>query len=99
MQYAENCGMLAEHEAALRGNRRIVRSLVALNADVNAQNQNGGCAVSACGESAVSAVGRVRRRPPCRYTPLHWAAGYGHSASVVELLLRGADGAVQNFHG
>ncbi len=29
-------------------------------------------------------------------TPLHWAAQQGQSASVAELLLRGADGAVQN---
>jgi len=30
-------------------------------------------------------------------TPLH--CGKGHSASVAELLLRGADGAVQNNYG
>ena len=40
-----------------------------------------------------------RRRRPCRGTPLHWAAGYGRSSSVAELLLRGADGAVQNIGG
>ena len=49
-------------------------------------------------------IGRVRRpssrrRRPCRNTPLHWAACNGHSASVAELLLRGADGAVQNILG
>jgi hypothetical protein len=37
-----------------------------------------------------------RRRRPCRGTPLHWAADNGDSASVAELLLRGADGAVQD---
>ena len=47
-------GMTALHWAAEFGNRRIVRSLAAFNADVNAQNHNG-CAVCACGESAVSA--------------------------------------------
>ena len=40
-----------------------------------------------------------RRRRPCRCTPLHIAACNGHSSSVAELLLRGADGAVQNIHG
>ena len=40
-----------------------------------------------------------RRRRPYRHTPLHCAARYGHSASVAELLLRGADGAVQHNFG
>jgi ankyrin repeat protein len=44
-------GSTALHWAAYDGNRRIVRLLVAFNADVNAQEDNG-CAVSACGESA-----------------------------------------------
>ena len=44
-------GVTALHLAAARGNRRIVRSLVAFGADVNAQNRFG-CAVPACGESA-----------------------------------------------
>ena len=39
-----------------------------------------------------------RRRLPCRYTPLHYAAGNGKSDIIAELLLRGADGAVQNRH-
>ena len=37
-----------------------------------------------------------RRRLPCRRTPLHFAAIYGKTDNVTELLLRGADGAVQN---
>jgi hypothetical protein len=36
-----------------------------------------------------------RRRLPCRRTPLYLAAVNGHSESVAELLLHGADGAVQ----
>jgi ankyrin repeat protein len=40
-----------------------------------------------------------RRRLPRRVTPLHYAAGNGASDVVAELLLRGADGAVQNMHG
>jgi hypothetical protein len=41
-----------------------------------------------------------RRRLPCRVTPLHLAAGLGYPDTVGELLLRGADGAVQdNIHG
>ena len=39
-------GSTALHWAAYDGNRRIVRLLVAFNADVNAQEDNG-CAVSA----------------------------------------------------
>ena len=60
-------GMTALHWAARRGNRRIVRSLAASGAVVNAQNRNG-CAVCACGESAecagrvAAAVGRAGRR-------------------------------------
>ena len=41
----------------------------------------------------------LRRRRPCRHTPLHIAASNGRSASVAELLLRGADVAVQNNFG
>jgi hypothetical protein len=84
-------GRTALHHAARRGNRRIVRSLVASGADVNSQNDFG-CAVCACGESAECA-GRVAA---CRQTPLHSAAAYGHSNNIAELLLRGADGAVQD---
>ena len=89
-------GMTALHWAAFRGNRRMIRLLVDANADVHAQNING-CAVCARGESAVEcAAPSRRRRRPCRYTPLHYAALHGHANNVAELLLRGADGAVQN---
>ncbi len=44
-------GHTALHEAAVYGNRRIVRLLVASGADVNAEDDDG-CAVSACGRSA-----------------------------------------------
>jgi ankyrin repeat protein len=90
-------GATALHSAANYGNRRIVRSLVDADADVNAKTRYG-CAVCACGESAVECAGRVPAAVclPCRFTPLHWAAINGHSASVAELLLRGADGAVRN---
>jgi hypothetical protein len=50
-------GSTALHYAAEYGNRRIVRSLVDANADVNGQDHFG-CAVCACGESAECA-GRV----------------------------------------
>ncbi len=94
-------GLTALHEAAFYGNRRIVRLLVDANADVNALTDRYGCAVCARGESAECAGPSPRRRRPCRATPLHWAASKGHDASVAELLLRGADGAVQNnfFNG
>jgi ankyrin repeat protein len=89
-------GFTALHHAAIHGNRRMIRSLVDADADVNAQDRNG-CAVCARGESADEcAVPSSRRRLPCRGTPLHKAAHKGHSPSVAELLLRGADGAVQN---
>ena len=92
-------GNTALHWAAMYGNRRIVRSLVDANADVNAKNRFG-CAVCARGESAVECAGRVRAaRRPCRDTPLHLAACNGDSSSVAELLLRGADGAVQDNLG
>ena len=87
-------GMTVLHLAAHYGNRRIVRSLVAFGAVVNAQDDYG-CAVCACGESAECAGPSPRRRRPCRRTPLHYAAIQGRSASVAELLLRGADGAVR----
>ncbi len=89
-------GWTALHWAAERGNRRMIRSLVEANADVNAKNDFE-CAVCARGESAVEcAAPSHRRRLPCRATPLHYAASNGHSSSVAELLLRGADGAVQD---
>ncbi len=92
-------GSTALHWAAYYGNRRMIRSLVDANADVYARN-GVGCAVCACGESAVEcAAPSPRRRRPCRQTPLHWAALNGHSPSVAELLLRGADGAVQDENG
>jgi hypothetical protein len=40
-----------------------------------------------------------RRRLPCRITPLINAACNGHSDVIAELLLRGADGAVETFGG
>ncbi len=89
-------GNTALHIAAYDVNRRMIRSLVDADADVNAQDDIYGCAVSARGESAVECACRVpRRRRPCRYTPLHHAAMNGHSNNIAELLLRGADGAVQ----
>ncbi len=93
-------GWTALHWAAMIGNRRILRSLVDADADVNAQDDNRGCAVCARGESAGEcAAPSPRRRRPCRWTPLHWAAYHGQSASVAELLLCGADGAVQDNDG
>ncbi len=89
----------ALHWAAFNGNRRMIRLLVDADADLNGQNGSG-CAVCARGESAVECAGRApAARRPCRNTPLHLAAFNGHSSSVAELLLRGADGAVQNDFG
>ena len=48
----------ALHWAAIYGNRRIIRSLVDADADVNAQTDYG-CAVCARGESADECAGRV----------------------------------------
>jgi hypothetical protein len=91
-------GFTALHYAAKYGNRRIVRSLVASGANVNARNRYG-CAVSACGDRPWVRRPSPRRRLPCRATPLHLAADGGHSNAFAELLLCGADGAVQNRHG
>ena len=92
-------GNTALHSAAIIGNRRMIRSLVDADADVNAQDDYR-CAICACGESADECAGRAPPAClPCRKTPLHCAASYGNSSSVAELLLRGADGAVQNCHG
>jgi hypothetical protein len=64
-------GWTALHWAALFGNRRIVRLLVDADADVNAQDHIG-CAVCACGESAIECAGRapaaVGRAGPRRCT-------------------------------
>ncbi len=90
-------GNTALHWAVFHGNRRMIRSLVDADADVNAQNR-WRCAVCARGESAVECACRVpAARRPCRSTPLHCAAD--NSACVAELLLRGADGAVQDIDG
>ena len=83
-------GYTALHWAAVCGNRRIVRSLVDANAAVNAQNCYG-CAFSV---SASAGAAAEPRRLPCRLTPLHYAAYNGESDTIVELLLRGANGAV-----
>jgi ankyrin repeat protein len=40
-----------------------------------------------------------RRRLPCRRTPLHWAAINGHFNAIAELLMCGADGAIQSDNG
>ncbi len=95
---AHRFGNTALHYAASNGNRRIVRLLVDANADVNALT-DGGCAVCARGESAECAGPSPRRRRTCRGTPLHFGASNCHSSSVAELLLRGADGAVQDRDG
>ena len=92
-------GNTALHSAAYYGNRRMIGLLVDADAKVNARNDIG-CAVCARGESAVECTAPSRRRRlPCRHTPLHKAAFKGDSSSVAELLLRGADGAVQNIDG
>ena len=53
-----------------------------------------------CGESAVSVPAESPPRLPCRWTPLHFAAANGRSDAIAELLMRGADGAVQdNLNG
>jgi ankyrin repeat protein len=87
-------GFTALHWAARFGNRRIVRLLIASDADVNAQSL-GGCAVSASANRR-SAAAESPPRLPCRRTPLHCAVYNGASDAIAELLLRGADGAVQN---
>ncbi len=51
-------GRTALHYAAIIGNRRMIRSLVDADADVDAQTRYG-CAVCARGESAVECAGRV----------------------------------------
>jgi ankyrin repeat protein len=91
-------GWTALHWAAAKGNRRIVRSLVAFGADVNGQNC-AGCAFSAGGESAWVRRPSPRRHLPCRNTPLHKAAQNGRPDTIAELLLRGADWAVQDNDG
>jgi hypothetical protein len=50
---------------------------------------------------SASAVAAAEPPPrlPCRDTPLHWAARNGKIEAIAELLLRGADGAVQNSAG
>ena len=52
-----------------------------------------------CGESAVSVPAESPPRLPCRWTPLHWAADRGKTDVIAELLLCGADGAVQSDNG
>ncbi len=49
-------GDTALHWAAAFGNRRIIGLLVDADADVNAQTDYG-CAVCACGESAIECAG------------------------------------------
>lgn len=39
------------------------------------------------------------RRLPCRYAALHYAVCGGHTGVIEELLLSGADEAVQNGYG
>ena len=53
-----SAGDTALHWAACYGNRRMIRSLVDADADVNAQDCYE-CAVCACGESADECAGRV----------------------------------------
>jgi hypothetical protein len=62
-------GSTALHWAAIYGNRRIVRSLAASGADVNAQDGDG-CAVSACGDRRSAAA----EPPPPSAVQAHAAA-------------------------
>jgi ankyrin repeat protein len=89
-------GETALHWVAAYGNRRLVRLLIASNADVNAQDCDG-CTVSAA--ASADCGGRVPARLPCRHTPLNYAAGSGRADNIAELLMRGADGAVQTNDG
>ncbi len=87
-------GCTALHLAALFGNCRIVRLLIASKAAVDAPNDG----------YAVPLLPRRIWRPslrhlPCRATPLHWAARFGHTGAIAELLMRGAAVAVQDCNG
>ena len=88
-------GSTALHWAAAYGSRRIVRLLIAANADMNAQNRLGCEGLSA---SASASGAAASNRLPCRSTPLHDAAYNGASDAIAELLARGA-GAVQDHFG
>ena len=90
-------GRTALHLAAYHGNRRIVGLLIASKAAVDARD-SGGCAFPLRHRQV---GGRVPARLPCRWTPLHWAAWTGASASeaIAELLMRGADVVAQNRDG
>ena len=91
----DGCGYTALHSAAKYGNCRIVRLLIAFNADVDTQDFNG-CASFRFDRRD----GRPSpRRFPCRNTPLHWAAHNDEPDAVAELLTHGADGAVQDNKG
>jgi hypothetical protein len=61
-------GNTALHVAAAYGNRRMIRSLVDANADVNAQDRTR-CAVCACGESAVPLSAPAESPPPSAVQP------------------------------
>ena len=88
-------GSTALHWAAAHGNGRIVRSLIAANADIDAQDEFG-CAVPIRHRWV---GGRVAARLPCRDTPLHWAASHGGSDAVAELLMRFADFTIKRNGG
>jgi hypothetical protein len=86
----------ALHWAAISGNRKIVRLLIAAKADVNAKNDDG-CAFP----YRHRRVGRLNPFClPCRATPLHYAGcNSGGSDAIAELLLCDAAVAVQNKFG
>ena len=88
-------GNTALHSAALHGNRRIVRLLIAFNADVNVQ-EGSGCAFPFRNRRTWRPS---LRRLPCRATPLHSATFNGASGVIEELLLSGADVAIQDRRG
>jgi hypothetical protein len=90
-------GDTALHHAAEYGDRRIVRLLIASEADVDAQDQFHGCTFSL--RHAPRVGWPSLHRLPCRWTPLHSAASSGASDAIAELLLRGTDGAVHDDAG
>jgi ankyrin repeat protein len=88
-------GVTALHFAAEHGNRRIVEKLIAANADVDAKDRYGWAVPLSIGGWATDS-----RRLPCRWTPLHFAAEYGHFEAISVLLLtRDAAEVVQDCNG
>jgi cytohesin len=98
-------GWTALHFAARHGHLPAVRALIHAGAPLDIQDNYRWAFCAAGRRGAESVAGRRGPMPPSgaavarRWTPLHYAAKYGHANAMAALLGAGADASIKDWNG